>query len=476
MSLSAKPRPVKNIKPVCVLVIGGGASGLAAAVTAARAGASVYVADRMDRVGKKILASGDGRCNLSNIGIKAKHYHGAGAKSAFSIISRFDMNFVPDFFRDLGVLISVEDGSRLYPGTFQSSTVLNALRSEAARLGVTELVSHEAVSIIKGNGVFRTRFTNGRTFVSDRLIVAAGGAASPFLGSDGSGWRLMREFGHRTAAAAPALTQLCLAPQGIRGLKGVRTRAGLTLLTASGGDDSRYAAGYSETGELLFTEYGLSGIPSLNVSNRLAPYLETPDAAGNARADTPEKNVKPARGAPAAQKKAGMVKTDERAARQMVSVDLFPNYSLGEMLGFMDRQIGMRPDAPIGDILGGVMHKNIAAHIIKNALPDDFSTNRQNGGESRLAKDIRPADVRRLAGAMKDWRHALQGVKGFESAQAAYGGLSFDDFNLENLESKIVRGLFAAGEIMDVVGDCGGYNLHWAWLSGYLAGAGAASV
>ena len=192
-----KPSMPPDIRPVRVLVIGGGAAGLVAAISAARSGAAVTIAERMPRVGKKLLATGNGRCNLSNNSLNINNYHGAGAKPAFSIVSKYGGSFIIDFFKSIGVLTAVEDQSRLYPRTFSSATVLNALRAEAARLGVAEMLSHEAASIgIKG-GAFETKFHGAPPFISDKVIVAAGAKRRLFLAQMAAGMDCWLHLGIR---------------------------------------------------------------------------------------------------------------------------------------------------------------------------------------------------------------------------------------------------------------------------------------
>ena len=417
-----------------ILIVGGGPAGLTAAIAAARAGASVAVADRMDRVGKKLLASGGGRCNLSNISINESNYHGAGVKSAFSIIEKSGGHFATDFFKSIGVLTVLEDQTRYYPATFSSNTVLNALRTEAARLGVAEMCAHEAVSINVKNGVFTTEFRDRPAYGSDRVVVAAGGKASPALGSNGSGYCLLTALGHSLVASAPALTQLRLAATDIRGLQGVRIRAGLKLLRNCQ-KDSRAEGGvrFHETGELLFTNYGITGIPALNLSCAIAEDISAAAAI---------------------------------EGTSVISLDLFPDFTGGELCGFFEYQINNRPRISLETILCGVLNKRIASLVIKRAFGGGWAP----GGAPAASNP----DIANLARLLKDWRHTVTGLEGFKGAQATYGGIPLGEFCADTLESVIIPGLYAAGEILDVVGECGGYNLHWAWVSGYLAGRSAA--
>ena len=423
---------------------------MTAAIAAARTGAKVAVAERMVRVGKKLLASGNGRCNLSNVNIDENFYHGADVKSAFSILKKNGDNFAVDFFRSLGVLVRLEDQSRYYPATFSSNTVLDALRSEAARLGVAEMCSYEAVSVIKTSRVFTTCFKDKPDYISDRIIIAAGGMSSPHLGSNGSGYKLFTDMGHSLITPAPMLTQIHLDAGGIRGLKGIRVHAGLSLISKKCEKTI-----FKDKGELLFTDHGLSGIPAFNLSCRLAPQIS-------------------------AALQSGVYKTAPvmRCDGYTVSIDLFPEYTHKEMYEFLIFQVKNKPDIPVRDILCGIMNNRVAAHITTRFF-DEIEKETQNSGKT--AKKIPPGDLRLsdkniayLTSVLKDLRHRIIGTSGFENAQVTYGGLSIDDFYPDTLESKIVKGLYAAGEILDIAGDCGGYNLHWAWASGYTAGGAAA--
>ena len=575
--VSAAPAGKEKLR---VLVIGGGAAGLTAAVAAARFGASVTVAERMDRVGKKILASGNGRCNISNISIGLGNYHGAGAEPAFSIISKFGDKFIPVFFNGIGVPTALEDGARLYPRTFRSGTVLDALRAEASALDVAELPGYEAETVEKKGEIFVVGFLGKPCAEFDRVVVTAGGKASPFLGSNGSGYGLLTALGHRLEPPSPALTQVRVAPEGIRGLKGARVYAELTLLSAGMG-----GVCFRERGELLFTEYGVSGIPAMNLSCRLSPYMLK--AGEDAQRRTADRRTVDQRSAdwfasnrrPADQRPADRRPADQRSADRLAAalgrpgkgaygftvpagkffllIDLLPEFTYDEAAAFINWRAERWPQMPLGEIVGGLIHKRVAEALIRRVfggggarsvgnLPlvgpsgasapgistagvftpglsapslstyglsapgvstSDLSAPSLSAPGAAMSDLSTPglsapgvstsdlsapgvstsdlstpslsapgASMSDLIAEIKGWRHEVLGIMDFDNAQATYGGLSFDDFDADTLESKIVKGLYAAGEILDVIGDCGGYNLHWAWVSGYLAGMCAAGA
>lgn len=541
-----------------VLVIGGGPAGMTAAIAAARSGARAMVAERMDRVGMKLLATGSGRCNLSNTSIEAERYHGSGAGAAFDILAAYGSEFAADFFGGLGVLTAAEGGGRVYPKTRMASTVLDALRAELAHLGVRELVGREAVSIDARGGRFRVGFSPGGHVAARKVIVAAGGMASAFFGSDGSGYALLERLGHRLAAPAPALVQVRLRAGGIKGLKGLRANARASLAREraggagscwsggadgcrdnggggkldgdagagavgglTGGDIGRdgaagtpeaviaaacapataavaaaaaYAATacaaavapaaaraaapdavadvlYEEIGEVLFTDYGISGIPILNLSGHLAPHISTAAANGGRAAPA---------GGPGSRAAGRQPSAAPLPAGFALYLDLFPELGAGELLALLRGRISERGGYSLEQILSGWINKRFVRPIVASAgamerdaraaIPDPFAAARAP------ASSLGGRAVELVARALKSWRHEIVGVMGFDSAQVTYGGLLMDDFHAGALESKLVPGLYAAGEILDVAGDCGGYNLQWAWASGYAAGRSAAAA
>jgi predicted flavoprotein YhiN len=606
-SAGSKAAPAAPNEETDVLVIGGGPAGMAAAIAAARSGARAMIAERMDRVGVKLLATGSGRCNLSNMSIYAERYHGSSVSGAFGILAAYGCEFAADFFGGLGVLTAVEGGGRVYPKTRQASTVLDALRAELAYLGARELVGREAVSIEARGGRFRVGFSSGGHVAARKVIVAAGGMASAFLGSNGSGCALLERLGHRLAAPAPALVQIRLQAGGIKGLTGLRANARASLVregaggardggasgcrhnSAGGAQDSgaggrrgsavggcrnggadagageywRCEAGnkrdggkggyisngadscrnssagserhgaaktpktaaaavsaaaeavsatavagtasaagtaasesapdvlYEETGEVLFTDYGISGIPILNLSNFLAPHISAAAASGVLRASDAANGGRPGPSAgtdssagrrppsaaplPAGSRAAGWsLRAAPLSAGFALYLDLFPEFGESELLALLRRRISERGGHSLEQILSGWINKRFVRPIVERAGAMERSPLAAMAARAP-ASSLDGRTVALVARAMKSWRHEIVGVMGFDSAQVTYGGLLLDDFHVGTLESKIVPGLYAAGEILDIAGDCGGYNLHWAWASGYAAGQSAAA-
>lgn len=400
------------MKSTTVIVIGGGAAGLAAAICAARQGAHVTLLEKMDRVGKKILATGNGRCNLLNAG--PLRYPG-GAAFAQAVLSHADARRVSAFFESLGLSLREEEEGRVYPASGQASSVLDVLRISCLRHGV-QTVCGAAVSRIEKRPEGWSAFANGMEYDADALIVTGGGKAAPKLGSDGSAYALLTSQGHRLIPPRPALTQLKTEAGPIRGLAGIRARAGLWL-TREGKTLAH------EQGEILFTEYGVSGVAAMQLAR---------DAAG------------------------AVLHIDLRPAIHIESSGVLPGLVLRAELfsGF-----------PLEQYFTGWLPSRLGMALLKKA---------GIGPLSRPCSTLAKQEISALAALLADFPLAITGVQGFESAQVTAGGVDTADFDPLTLASCLAPGLYAAGEVLDVDGDCGGFNLLFAWSSGMLAGEGAA--
>jgi predicted Rossmann fold flavoprotein len=415
-----------------VIVVGGGAAGLVAAIAAARAGARVTVLERMARVGKKLLATGNGRCNLANARLELTRFHGADPAFPAPALAAFGLDATLAFFAGLGVAAREEDGGKLFPRSGQASAVLDLLRHETARLGVETHCETEVAGLapLPGGWEVATRAGSHRCTA---LVLAAGGRASPQLGSNGSGYELVRPLGHRLVAPFPALTRIRVASPFLKHLKGVKVDGTATLVP--GGPERRAAATHGDpgacaSGEILFTETGLSGPPILDLSRR----------AG------------------------------ERAQRReptAVLLDLCPEIGEGDLAALLRRRLGGRGDASAELALVGFLHKRLIVPVLRTArVPDP----------ARPAAALGTAEIAALAAALKRWRFEVTGTDSWTDAQVTAGGVDVSGVDPHTLASRLAPGLFFAGEVLDVDGDCGGFNLQWAWSSGHVAGTGAAAL
>ncbi|SKA81405.1 hypothetical protein SAMN05443428_10455 [Caloramator quimbayensis] len=404
-----------------VAVIGGGASGLIAAISAARNGAQVYILERMNRVGKKILATGNGRCNLTNVNIDIKRYHGKNPKFFYGAYSQFDVNKTIEFFEDLGIMCRVEEEGKVYPYSNQSSSVLDVLRYEIERLNVMEICDAEVAQIKFRKGEFKLITKDGRNFKAESVILSAGGKASPNLGSNGSGYKLAKDFGHKLVEPYPALVQLRLNAPFLKALKGVKFE----------GEASVEAGGkmlQSEKGEILFTDYGISGPPILQLSRIAVENLN--------------KDKKP-----------------------FICVDMFPQFDFDEMEKIIEKRIVSSPYKTIEFSFVGLLNKRIIPVVLKESGISNINVK---------AQEIQLSQIKSISKTLKSMKMEIIGTQSWTEAQVTAGGIDVSDINPKTLESKLTPNLYFAGEILDIDGDCGGFNLQWAWSSGYISGLYAA--
>lgn len=389
-----------------IAVIGGGASGLTAAIAAKNDNTEVIICEREKRVGKKILATGNGRCNLTNINADAGNYYGADRDFIKGAIKYRWVSETLEFFSELGVLWKEEQDGKVYPYSDTASSVLDVLRMRADRLGVEIKCDFDVKSIKKDKNGFVIDSYSGQTCKCDKVIVAAGGKAAPSLGSNGSGYGLLEAFGHKTSRLVPSLVQIKTDGDIAKKLKGIKLNAEVSV------------GAVKETGELLFTEYGLSGPPIFSISSRL------------------DKN-------------------------KTLSIDIMPEYGKDDIKNILYERCAYLYDVPLEDYFTGMLNKRVGQVLLKSL---DIAP------LSRLCSTLSEKEIDRIAGRIKKWDFNITGTMSWNNAQVTKGGVLTKDFDSVTMQSKLVNGLYACGEVLDIDGDCGGYNLQWAWSSGYLAG------
>jgi predicted Rossmann fold flavoprotein len=398
-----------------VCIIGGGASGMAAAITAASNGHRVILLERQARVGRKLLATGNGRCNLSNTHADTPgHYHGADPRFSDYALGRPDLNVSAtlDWFASLGLLTTAEDSGRLYPYSNMAGSVLDALRFALEGLGVDVRTGCTVTGIrVRDNAL--TVVAGEESIRADAVILAAGGAAGGKVGGVMDGYRLAGELGHHRTALYPAIVQIRTDPTYPRALKGVKTQA--TVSVCRGNNVLA-----RQTGEVLFTEYGVSGPAVFDVSRAAS-------VGGQ-----------------------GLT----------CVLDLLPGMYSGVDAGrWLVRQREKLDGCQASALFTGVLHPRLGQVVVKAA-----------GFTSQPLQSLTEGDIYRIADLAHRFTLPILGVCGFDQAQVTAGGLRTDEFDPETLESRLVPGFYACGEVLDVDGDCGGYNLQWAWSSGRLAG------
>ena len=393
-----------------VCVIGGGAAGMLAALTAAEGGHRVLLLERQSRVGRKLLATGNGRCNLSNYHVSPAHYHGGAGFCDFAL-SQFDVGETLQYFASLGLLTVSEAGGRIYPMSNMAGSVLDVLRYALERPEIDLQTGQTVTAVRKTPEGFSVK-TETDTFSARRLILAAGGAAGSKVGGVMDGYRLAKSLGHHRTALYPSLVQLKTDPTYPRALKGVKAQCGISICRGS-----QVLA--RNSGEVLFTEYGVSGPAIFDLSRSVS-------AGGS---------------------------------DLTCLLNFFPDWEEAEVLHWLCQRQAAMAAHEASTLLTGSCHTRLGQMICKSA----GFTNQKAAG---LTRD----DLRRIARQATRFALPITGTCGFDQAQVTAGGLDTSEFDPHTLRSRLVPGLYACGEVLDVDGDCGGYNLQWAWSSGRLAG------
>lgn len=396
-----------------ILIIGGGASGMMAALTAAeQPGNAVTLLERQSRVGRKLLATGNGRCNLTNLDLAATHYHGARPDFAVPALSRFGLDDTLRFFRSLGLLTVADDTGRVYPLSDQANSVLDVLRFALETRGVSVVCSCDVIEVKKKARGYEAISATGERYFGDRLIVAAGGCAGKKLGGTKSGYRLLGMLGHSCTPLSPSLTQIKTDQTHVRALKGVRADA-LVQLRQNG----RLIA--HEAGEVQFTDFGLSGPVAFSLS-----------------------------------REAGLLDGAE------LTLDFLRAYGCADVDALLQNKRAAMGALPAAELLSGMLHARLGGVIMRRAL----------GSLQRPAGALTDVELTQVRQQLRCFTLPVTGVMGMENAQVTAGGIVTDEFDPQTLESRLAPGVFATGEVLDIDGDCGGYNLQWAWSSGRLAG------
>ncbi len=395
-------------------VIGAGASGMTAALTAARLGHEVTLYERQARVGRKLMATGNGRCNLTNTGAGPSNYHGEAPDFVRPALEAFPSEAALDFFRGLGLLAREEWGGRVYPLSNSANSVVDVLRQALDAAGV-ELIAGDRVRELRraGSGYsVTTESGDKRSF--DAVVVACGGLAGEKLGGGRDGYELLKALGHTRTALRPALVQITTEPMYPRSLKGIKADCALRVL-------SRGRLLASSCGELLFTETGVSGPAAFDVSRAVSE-------AGDAKME--------------------------------LEIDFLRDYTSEEVLAHLQNRVKTAPELPASELLTGSVHNRLGRMLIKYADVEAAAP----------LSALSERELRTVAAACKRFKLPVRGTEGFANAQVTAGGIRTSEFDPRTLESRLCPRLFACGEVLDIDGDCGGYNLQWAWSSGVLAG------
>ena len=392
-------------------IIGGGASGMAAALAAAEnPSVQVILFERQARLGRKLQATGNGRCNLTNVGATVANYHGEEADFAATALQAFTPEDTLSWFRGLGLVTVTEPTGKVYPYSDQANSVVDVLRFALEKENIQVLTGFEVQKVKKLEDGFVVESAE-QTVVCDKLIIACGGLAGTKLGGTMSGYKLLSKFGHKSTKLRPALVQLKSGWPGVTALKGVRANCHVVI--------RHNGESYAEsTGELQFTEYGISGPVVFEVSRDVC----------------------------------------SGAGQWTACLDFIPYMEESALLQELQRR--KRTQLPVEELLTGVLHNRLGRVLTKAAGVRD----------TKQVSELSDTELEAVCHTVKCFEISLTEPMGMDSAQVTAGGVLTAGFDPATMESRLVSGLYACGEVLDIDGDCGGYNLQWAWSSGRAAG------
>lgn len=381
-----------------VAIVGGGASGIVAAIECSkRFNGGVCLLERADRIGKKLIMTGNGRGNLTNVDLDLTHYHGDKNVPKLAL-EKFNAKTLENYFNNLGVMLTVEDG-KVFPMSFQASSVLDMLMAKLNSLNTDIKCGYNVQNIVYKDGEYIISNDVGERVVAENVILAVGGKSGGHYGTDGSGYALAQAFGHTLTKTYPALVQLKCNLKDYGNLRGIKVKAKATAVI--GGNAVR-----SAFGDLLFTDYGVSGNAIFTISGEFV--------------------------------KSGGV----------LSIDFLPDVTESQLMDFLIKKTKNCNYLAGSDLLTGIVHKQVGKVIIKST----------DGKLANIVKKVKCFDLK------------ITGDNGFDNSQVTKGGIRADEIDANTFESRLQKGLYLTGEVLDVDGDCGGYNLHFAFASGYIAG------
>lgn len=407
-----------------IAILGGGAAGLMCGCAINKKGfkGTSVIIELQNRCGKKLLATGNGRCNLSNKYITQNCYLGSGKNGAFNLFKKYNTTYIINYFEGLGLLCRADNDGRIYPLSNNASSVLDVLRLS---LGNTkEYCSCKIESIKKEKGKYVINCKE-KVFEAKKIIFALGGKASPKLSSDGAGYRLLKSMGYNINSLLPSLSPVKVSSPLLPSLKGIRVKGNISLYC-----DNKIIK--KENGEIQFTDNSLSGIAVFQLSPFVNEFFTKNTIQG------------------------------KKCKHVMLSIDLLPENTLEETQILLQKRKNGCPNL-CSEYFTGIFHKRIGLALLKNNnIPTD-----------KNIKDLTSKEILLLAKNIKEWQFTPKCISDFNNAQITGGGIDANDLDFSTMESKKDKGLYFAGEIVDVDGICGGYNLHWAWVSAIIAGENA---
>ena len=407
-----------------LIVLGGGASGLIAAITAKDLGMDVAIVEGTDRIGKKLLTTGNGRCNISNSSIKPPfiNFHSNNNNFFDFALNSMTVEDTKIFFLNLGLPLIELENKKIYPQSLQASSVIDIFRLALEDRNIPIYNNFKVNSIINKKNKFKLSTKNNEydSISCGKLIISCGGKSAIKTGSDGSAYNIVKNLGHKIITPTPSIVQLKLQHKSLKALSGIKFNGYAEVI-------SNEKSFRKEFGEILFTDYGISGPPILQISGTASRLLS-------------------------------------KGKDVYITVDMMPEKSINDIENFLEGHFAVFSHRAVIDSLIGIINKKLIPIILKEA------------GITELHKpcsELTWQEKKKLFSLMKCWKFKFLETNGFSSAQVTAGGIDTKDINNTTLESNLVKNLYFCGEILDVDGDCGGFNLQWAWSSGFLAGKSA---
>lgn len=395
-----------------VIVIGGGASGIVSSIIGKDLGLDIAILEGTDRIGKKILTTGNGRCNITNENVSCDRYHSDNNNFYCDALKKFTLDDTVNFFKSIGLYLTSLENNKMYPLSLQASSVVDIFRLALDERSVPLYTNCKVKKISKSKD-FNILCENGESFSCNKLIICTGGKSYPKTGSDGSGFSLAKSLGHKIVNPIPSIVQIKLLYNKLKAISGVKFDGFVDIYVNNKLEKHEF-------GEILFTDYGISGPPILQLS-RIASYATS------------------------------------KHQPVYINVDLLYKFSKEELSDFLENHFALNSYRSLSDSLIGIINKKFIPIILKECGIDDIH---------KPCWSLEWQEKENLISLLKGWKFEVTGVNSFDNAQVTAGGIDTTDINPSTLESKIIKGLFFAGEVLDVDGDCGGFNLQWAWSSG----------
>lgn len=408
-----------------VAIIGGGASGLITAVAIAKAKASckVLIIEHHQRTGKKLMATGNGRCNLSNNNLFDNAYFGSGKPYANKLFKKYTCEYIIEYLSEIGLITRADSEGRVYPVSNNVASVLDSIRNYILANNIKEMCNTTVTQIIKGKNTYTLECDDVK-IIAKNVVLACGGMASPKLSTNGYGYQLAKQLGISYAKPIPSLVTVPCENKSLTALKGLRVKGSVTLLADNKIIDA-------QEGEIQFSNGALSGICVFQLSRLVNEYFEYKTVAG--------KNVN----------SIGL------------AIDIMPEFTKDECKSLLYSRLAVMGKYPLENFFDGLLHKRVASAIMQEC---NIKT------DKRTCATLTKKEIIALADCLKNWHFTPSSKSSFENAQVTAGGVLANEIDFSTMQSKKHNGLYIIGELADVDGICGGYNLHWAWTSGIIAG------